>query len=398
MTSIDEFRARARAWLEQHAKPFDEAAGYDLEGSAVPLQESKRFQKALWEAGFAGITWPKEYGGQGLGAAELIAFNEEAADFDLPTGPFTIGLGMPGPTILELGTEEQRKRYLPPLLRGDEIWCQLFSEPGAGSDVASLQTTATRTETGWLINGQKVWTSGAQYSDFGTIIARTDPTVAKHRGITMFIVDMHHPGVTVRPLVVATGHAPFNEVFFDDVEVPADAVVGEVGEGWGAAVVMLRNERVTIGAGGRARSNPLGFDSLVELARARGLETDTAVRRRLAVLYARESALGAYGRVLHEETTAGVEIGARGSAAKLAGAELALWAADLAQDIIGSDIALGGADLERVVAAIVAAPGGAVAGGTNEIQRNIVGERVLGLAKDPGVDRNTPFNQLKLSR
>ena len=398
MTSNDDFRARVRVWLEQNAKPFDEATDYDLEGGSVPLEESKRFQKALWEAGFAGITWPKEYGGQGLGAEELLAFNEEAADFDLPVGPFTIGLGMPGPTILELGTEEQKKRYIPPLLRGEEIWCQLFSEPSAGSDVASLQTTATRTETGWVINGQKVWTSGAQHSDFGAIIARTDPTVPKHKGITMFIVDMHHPGVTVRPLVVATGHAPFNEVFFDNVEVPADAVIGEVDKGWDAAVVMLRNERVTIGTGARARSNPLGFDSLVELARSRGLETDTAVRRRLAMVYARESSLGAYGRVLHEETIAGLQIGARGSAAKLAGAELALWAADLAQDILGADVALGGADVERVVAAIVAAPGNATAGGSNEIQRNIIGERVLGLAKDPGVDRNTPFNQLKLSR
>jgi alkylation response protein AidB-like acyl-CoA dehydrogenase len=187
-------------------------------------------------------------------------------------------------------------------------------------------------------------------------------------------------------------------VFFDNVEVPADAVVGEVDKGWDASVVMLRNERVTIGTGARARSNPLGFDSLVELARKRGLETDTGIRRRLAQLYARETALRAYGRVLHEETTAGIQIGARGSAAKLAGAELALWAADLAQDIIGSDIALGRADLDRVVQAIVGAPGSATAGGTNEIQRNIVGERVLGLAKDPGVDRNTPFNQLKLSR
>jgi alkylation response protein AidB-like acyl-CoA dehydrogenase len=398
MTSIDEFRARARRWLEQNAKPFDESADYDMEGSSVPLEESKRFQKALWEAGFAGITWPKEYGGQGLGAEELIAFSEEAADFELPTGPFVIGLGMPGPTILELGTEEQKRRHLPPMLRGEEIWCQLFSEPGAGSDVASLQTTATRTENGWVINGQKVWTSGAQYSDFGAIIARTDPTMPKHKGITMFIVDMHHPGVTVRPLVVATGQAPFNEVFFDNVEVPADAVIGEVDKGWDAAVVMLRNERVAIGAGGRARSNPLSYDSLLELARARGTHTDTAIRRRLAMLHARESALTVYGRVLHEETTAGLQIGARGSAAKLAGAELSLWAADLAQDILGGDVVLGGADVARVAAAIVGAPGGATAGGTNEIQRNIIGERVLGLAKDPGVDRNTPFNQLKLSR
>jgi len=398
MTSVEEFRARARAWLQENAEPVDPTADTDAEGAAVDLAEAKRFQRALWEAGFAGITWPTEYGGQGLGAAELIAFSEEAANFDLPVGPFVIGLGMPGPTILELGTEEQKKRYLPPMLRGEEIWCQLFSEPGAGSDVASLRTTATRTADGWVLNGQKVWTSVAQYSDFGAIIARTDPTKPKHKGITMFIVDMRSPGVTVRPLVVATGDAPFNEVYFDDVRVPADAVIGEVDRGWDAAVVMLRNERVAIGTGTRARSNPLGFESLLEAARARGLQTDPGRRRTLAELYARERALTAYARVLHEETTAGRQIGARGSAAKLAGAELALWASDAAQEILGADVALGRPDLLAVSKAIVASPGGATAGGTNEIQRNIVGERVLGLPKDPGVDRDTPFDQLRLSR
>jgi len=396
MTGTEEFRAKASAWLQENATPFDELPDSEPD-AGVSLEESKRFQQALWEAGLAGITWPKEYGGAGLGADELVAFNQVAADYRLPTGPFVIGLGMPGPTILELGTEEQRSRYLPPMLRGEEIWCQLFSEPAAGSDVASLQTTATRTTKGWVINGQKVWTSGAQWSDFGAIIARTDPTVPKHKGITMLIVDMHHPGVTVRPLVVATGTAPFNEVFFDDVEVPADAVIGKVGEGWAAAVVMLRHERATIGTGARRRTNPLGFDSLVELARCRGLDRDQAARRRLAEIYARETSLAAYGQLLHEETDVGVQIGARGSAAKLAGAELQLWAADVAQAVLGADIALGHEDLRRVVESIVSAPGHATAGGTNEIQRNIIGERILGLPKDPGVDRSTPFNQLRLS-
>ncbi|PRZ41235.1 alkylation response protein AidB-like acyl-CoA dehydrogenase [Antricoccus suffuscus] len=393
----DEFRTKALTWLTEHARPF---AGESADGNFAPsLKESKAFQKSLWEAGLAGITWPKEYGGQGLGEDEVIAFNEVASDFLLPTGPFVIGLGMPGPTILELGTEEQKKRHIPPMLSGDEIWCQLFSEPNGGSDVASLQTSAVRTEMGWLINGQKVWTSGAQFSDFGAILVRTDPTVPRHSGITMFIVDMHHPGVTVRPLVVATGDAPFNEVYFDDVEVPLDAVIGEVNQGWAAAVVMLRNERVTIGAGGRSRSNPLGYDALREIAADIGTADDTGVRRRLANLYARETAVAAFGRVLHEGALAGNPIGARGSAAKLAGAELGLWASDAAEDIVGQDIALLTGKSAKAARMILRAPGSATAGGSNEIQRNIVAERVLGLPKDPGAaDRKTPFNQLKLSK
>jgi alkylation response protein AidB-like acyl-CoA dehydrogenase len=398
MTGIDEFKARARAWLRAHAKPFDEEDAPDVEGTSIPIGVSKAFQKGLWEAGLAGITWPREYGGQGLTVAEQVAFSQVAQDFSMPTAPFGIGLGMPGPTILELGTEEQKKRYLPPLLRGEEIWCQLFSEPDGGSDVASLQTSAVRTQTGWRVNGQKVWTSVAQHADFGALLARTDPAVPKHQGITMLIVDMRHPGVTVRPLVVATGIAPFNEVFFDDVDIPADAVIGEVNRGWNAAVVMLRNERISIGTGMRARANPLSYDTLLGLARSRGLAANDSVRGRLAEVYARESAIGAYGRVLHEETTAGRPIGARGSVAKLAGAQQQLWASDVAQEILGEDVVLGGADVERVAMAILSGPGRATAGGTCEIQRNIIGERVLGLAKDPGVQRDVPFNQIRFSR
>jgi alkylation response protein AidB-like acyl-CoA dehydrogenase len=286
-----------------------------------------------------------------------MAFNQVAQDFSMPTAPFGIGLGMPGPTILELGTRQQKLRYLPPLVRGEEIWCQLFSEPDGGSDVASLQTSAARTATGWRVNGQKVWTSVAQHADFGALLARTDPTVPKHQGITMFIVDMHHPGVTVRPLVVATGIAPFNEVFFDDVDIPADAAIGEVNRGWDAAVVMLRNERISIGAGMRARANPLSYDTLLGLARTRGLTTSDSVRRQLAEVYARESAIGAYGRVLHEDAAAGQAIGARGSVAKLAGAQQQLWVSDIAQEILGEDVALGGADTERVAMAIISGPG-----------------------------------------
>jgi alkylation response protein AidB-like acyl-CoA dehydrogenase len=396
-----EFRRKARAWLEANAprKTSTDAPGGEPGpvGSAAQIAAQKAFQATLHDAGFAGITWPKEYGGQGLTNAEQIAFGAEARDFTLPTGAFLIGLGMPGPTILECGTEQQKRRYLPKMLRGDEIWCQLFSEPAAGSDVASLTTTAVRDGAEWILTGQKVWTSGAQYSDFGAVIARTDRTVPKHAGITMFILDMHAPGVTVRPLKVATGTSPFNEVFFDQVRLPADAVLGEVNKGWTAAVAMLRHERVTIGTMTAPRSSPLAYDSLGGLAARLARGTDPDVGRRLAELYARERAARLFGQLLREEAMTGRDPGPRGSVAKLAGAELAQFAAQVAGQVLGPDV-VGSADDEvrAVVTAIVAAPGGSIAGGTNEIQRNIIGERVLGLPKDPGVDRDTPFNQLRV--
>jgi alkylation response protein AidB-like acyl-CoA dehydrogenase len=395
--TTEEFRSRARAWLAENAPR--RSSGQDAEdtGGRVGIDAQKDFQARLYDAGFVGITWPAKYGGQGLTNFEQIAFSEESRHYALPVGAFIIGLGMPGPTILECGSEEQKKRYLPPMLRGEEIWCQLFSEPGAGSDVASLQSTGVRDGDTWVLNGQKVWTSGAQYSDYGAVLARTDPTKPKHKGISMFIVDMHAPGVTVRPLRVATGGAPFNEVFFDNVRLNPDALIGEENKGWDAAVVMLRNERVAIGTMTAPRDNPLGFDALRELAVKLGRAGDDGARRKLAELYARQRGVSLFARLLREEAMAGQLPGARGSVAKLAAAELGAFAANTAAEVLGDAIA--GSDSPEALAvatAIVAVPGAAIAGGTNEIQRNIIGERVLGLAKDPGVDRDTPFNQLRV--
>ena len=396
----DDFRARARAWLAANAPrrgASDDETEAETRGQDAVLAEQKAFQAKLHEAGFAGITWPKEYGGQGLSSAEQIIWSQESAAYDLPTGVFFIGLSMPGNTLVELGTPEQKKRYLPKMLSGEEIWCQLFSEPGAGSDVASLQTSAVRDGDGWVLNGQKVWTSGAQYSDFGAILARTDPTKPKHNGISMFIVDMHSPGVTVRPLKVATGHSPFNEVYFDNVRLPADALIGEENKGWDAAVVMLRHERIAIGTMGASRTNPLAFSSLRDLAAGLGRTEDQGVRRELAELYARGRAMQLFALMLREETQAGRPPGARGSVAKLAGSDLGRFAGTVAADVLGDQLAgFDAAELAAVSTAIVGAPGNAIAGGTSEIQRSIIGERVLGLAKDPGVDRATPFNQLRV--
>ena len=393
--SVADFRNRARAWLEQNAP--SRGGGESGEPGRADIAAQQAFQAKLYDAGLAGITWPKEYGGQGLTNAEQIAFTQVARDFALPVGAFVIGLGMPGPTILELGTEEQKQRYLPKLLRGEEIWCQLFSEPSSGSDVAALITTAVRDGDEWVLNGQKVWTSGAQYSDYGAVIARTDPTVPKHNGITMFIVDMHAPGVTVRPLKVATGAAPFNEVFFDQVRLPADAVIGEVNDGWRAAVIMLRNERVAIGTMAAPRTSPLSYHSLSGLAARLGTGADAGLSRKLAELYARERSVQLFGQLLREEAMAGRDPGPRGSVAKLAGAELGIFASQVAAEVLGPAAAASdSADVRAVLNAMISAPGSSIAGGTNEIQRNIIGERVLGLPKDPGVDRGTPFNQLRV--
>jgi alkylation response protein AidB-like acyl-CoA dehydrogenase len=395
----EDLRARARAWLSANAprRGSDDEAEAESRGQAAVLAEQKAFQAKLYDAGFAGITWPREYGGQGLTGAEQISWSQEARDYDLPNGAFFIGLSMPGNTLLEVGSEQQKKRYLPKMLRGEEIWCQLFSEPGAGSDVASLQTSAVRDGDQWVLNGQKVWTSGAQFSDFGAILARTDPARPKHNGISMFIVDMHAPGVTVRPLKVATGHSPFNEVFFDNVRLPADALIGDENEGWAAAVVMLRHERIAIGTMGSSRTSPLAYDSLRDLAAGLGRTSDQGVRRELAELYARGKAVQLFALLLRQEAQAGRMPGARGSVAKLAGSELGRFAGNVAADVLGDQIAGFDSDeLQAVTTSIIAVPGSAIAGGTSEIQRNIIGERVLGLAKDPGVDRSTPFNQLRV--
>ncbi|MFP5070650.1 acyl-CoA dehydrogenase family protein [Pseudonocardia nantongensis] len=400
MTAVDEtenaatqdYRGALRAWLGAHAP--DPVAGLD---PGEHLRRAREFQAALYDAGYSGITWPTEVGGQGLGQAEQQVFADEAAAFDLPLYPFMIGMGMCGPTIVDLGTTEQRERYLRPLLRGDEIWCQLFSEPGAGSDVASLQARAVLDGDRWVVNGQKVWTTNAQFADFGALLARTDADRPKHAGLTMFIVDMHAPGVTVRPLKDMSGRAPFNEVYFDDVEIPAQDVIGEVGRGWQAAVTMLGHERVSIGGRGKAKSNPLEFARLLELARRTGADRDPGGRERLAELYAHERALELVNARMRQEAAAGRPPGARGSVAKLAGALQLRRAIEVAGELAGADAVAWDPDDERgteLAIAINAAPSSSIAGGTNEVQHNIIGERILGLPKEPQVDRDVPFREL----
>src|SRR5689334_7783340 len=292
MNELEEFRSRVVAFLDEHApKRAPRAASEDDDDAPAymaDIPKAKAYQAALYDAGLAGITWPLPYG-QGLTAEHQKVFNEEAAGRDIPAGLYTIGLGMVIPTILEHGTDAQRERYVAKALRGEEVWSQLFSEPGAGSDVASLQMKAERDGDEFILNGQKVWTTGAQHSDYGAVIARTDPDMPKHQGITMFIIDFHAPGVEVRPLRQMTGGASFNEVFFNDVRVPASNVVGRVDDGWRCAIAMLMNERVAIGSGGgSARGSGAGISALVKLARTRGVADDPIVRQGIADIYIRQ--------------------------------------------------------------------------------------------------------------
>ena len=279
------FRAEARGWLEAAAdsEPARGCVASDRAATTQWVARAKPWQAYLADHGWAGITWPKDAGGRGGTASEQAIFTEEAARLGLSVNAFAVGIAMAGPTIIAHGTDEQRQRYLPPMLRGDEVWCQLFSEPGAGSDLAGLSTRAVRDGDEWVVNGQKVWTSGAHHSDLGILLARTDLDQPKHRGITYFLVDMHSPGIEVRPLRQMTGASHFSEVFFTDVRVPHERVLGDVNGGWGVAMTTLANERTMMGGGS---SGPVVTD-LIELARKEGVADDPIIRQGLAASYTR---------------------------------------------------------------------------------------------------------------
>jgi alkylation response protein AidB-like acyl-CoA dehydrogenase len=401
------FRQKCREFLAANAKKRqqrkdddeDDPSGMNAEFGDVAA--NKAFQAKLYDAGLAGITWPKEVGGQGLSNDHQRVFNEEAADYELATGVYTIGLGMVIPTMVEHGTDAQKERFVRKALRGEEIWSQLFSEPGAGSDVASLQMKAERDGDEFVLNGQKVWTTGAQHSDYGAVIARTNPEMPKHRGITMFIIDFKAPGVTVRPLRQMNGGSGFNEVFFDNVRVPASNVIGQVDDGWRCAIAMLANERVAIGAGGGGarRGAGGGIEPMAKLARERGVLDDPVIRQGLADVYIRQRIMGFIGQRTRAALKSGKAPGPEGSIAKLAGALLSRRSSDLGIAIAGAG---GQAWLPddrkgpRWAMSVLSSPSSRIAGGTDEIQRNIIGERVLALPKEPQVDRDQPFRELKV--
>ena len=305
-----EFRAEARAWLEAHApakgSPEDFSTGM-LEGTMDPaefMRRVKAWQHVLVEEGWAGITWPTRYGGRGGTSIQSSIFTQEASRFGVTTASFAVGIGMAGPTIMRHGTEEQKDRYLGPMLRGDEVWCQLFSEPDAGSDLANISTRALRDGDEWVVTGQKVWTSGGDEADWGILLARTDPDVPKHKGITYFLVDMKTPGFEIRPLKQMTGSEHFSEVFLDEVRVPQENVLGDVNGGWACTLTTLANERGLI-AGANRSSDSL---ALIELARKRGRSGDPTLRQQLIDCWIRQQIQRYLGYRLQTALSKGVDV------------------------------------------------------------------------------------------
>jgi acyl-CoA dehydrogenase len=413
--SIDEFRAEASEFLRANAaekgteqkfvwgEGSDKVAMFeerDRDAERELLARAQQFRARRFDAGFGWITGPPEYGGRALPAPYQRTYDALEARYDVPSQAFfLIGLGMVAPTILAHGSDAAKERYLRALYRGDLVACQLFSEPAAGSDLASLQTRAERDGDEWVITGQKVWTSGAQYSDIGEIIARTDPDLPKHKGLTGFIVDMHAPGVEVRPLRQMTGGASFNEVFFTEVRVPDDHRLGDVNNGWAVALTTLMNERAAIGAGGSGAGAASGLlTRAIEMSRALGVAGDPLVRQRLADLVVHTRVAQYTNQRAMDRIRAGQTPGPELSIAKLAGTQLSVRMADFVSAVLGPKLAADSGEWGTYAWAqlVLGTPGMRIAGGSDEVMRNIVGERVLGLPKDPGIDTTSPFRDLKV--
>ncbi len=398
------FRAEAHAWLSANAAPRGEGEGSVgiLTEGAGAIASSKAWQARKADAGWACITWPKEYGGRGGSAIESVIWGQEESKVSVPLNIFTIGLGMAGPTLMAHGTAEQKERWLPKMVRGDEVWCQLFSEPAAGSDLAGLRTRAERDGDEWVVNGQKIWTSGAQHSEWGILVTRTDPNVPKHAGITYFVLDMRSPGVEIRPIKQITGSADFNEVFFNDVRIPDENRISEVGNGWAVAITTLMNERASIGGGGIGSGG--GVRDLIELARSSPSETggsaldSSAVREKIADCYVRSKGLQYTSYRTLTALSRGQTPGPEGSIGKLVAAKMQQELASLALDLLGAsgtiadeDVAAASAEWQQ---AYLWAPGIRIAGGTDEIMRNIIAERVLRLPPEPRIDKKIPFRDV----
>ena len=394
-----EFETEVRQFLDGHAErrrseKFVWGEGSDEVGLFVErtpeeqradLAVARHWAQSLFDAGFGWITGPPVYGGRGLPRRYQRIYDSAAAEYRFPSqSVYGIGLGMVAPTILAHATDEVKEAYLRRMHRGDIVACQLFSEPGSGSDLASLQSRAERDGDEWVVNGQKVWTSGAQLSDIGEIICRTDPTLPKHRGLTGFVIDMHAPGVEVRPLRQMTGGASFNEVFFTDVRVPDSHRLGEVNGGWTVALTTLMNERAAIGGGGGG-ATLTGVNRLIELCRAMGRSGDPLVRQKLATVII-QSRVAAYTTA---RSMAAVSVGqAPGpelSLAKMGLTEAMLRTNELLSLVLGPALVADSGQWGTYAWShyILGVPGMRVAGGTDEVLRNIVGERVLGLPKEP---------------
>jgi alkylation response protein AidB-like acyl-CoA dehydrogenase len=381
----DRFRAEARAWLEEHAPPLRarrDAATNDRE----QFDAGRAWQRELFDGGWAGVAWPVEYGGRGATPAQASIFAEEQAAFGVSAGFVGSTIGMVGPVLLSHGSVAQRSRFLRPLLRADETWCQLFSEPAAGSDLANLATRAERDGAEFVVNGQKVWTSNAQLCDYAILLARTNPDAPKHRGITFFLVDLRTPGIEVRPLRQITGAAHFNEVFLTDVRIPVDNVIGEIDNGWGPARAVLAHEASVIGGGNAAA---LGCADLVALARELGRGCEPIMRQRLAHAYAVEQILQYMKSRMQSSARSGGRPEIDGSVMKVLWSEARRQRAELGVALLGA----GGALNDVWPIQLLEQFSGTIGGGTNEVHRTMIGERVLGLPPESRVDRDVSYRE-----
>jgi alkylation response protein AidB-like acyl-CoA dehydrogenase len=399
-----EFRNAAREFLGANAEPKSRARPVlrlgDIGGDAV--QRCKAWQAKKADAGFAGLTWPKRFGGREASPIMQVIYQQEEAAYAVPRGLFEIGLGMCIPTMMAYAKPEQLERFVRPALRGEEVWCQLFSEPGAGSDLAALRTRAERDGDDWIINGQKIWTSGAHLSDFGIIVTRSDPNVPKHEGLTFFFLDMKSPGIEIRPLHQMSGASHFNEVFFTDVRVPDAQRLGAVGQGWKVSLTTLMNERLAVGEEHRP-----DVEDLVDLSRSLVLDgapaiRNSAVRERIAEWYAQTQGLKFTRFRTMTALSRGQTPGAENSIHKLVNAGKLQDIASYGLDLMGLAGLVMDDDLAQAYAifqqALLSSPSARIAGGSDEILRNIIAERVLGLPADIRVDKNKPFNQVPTGR
>jgi alkylation response protein AidB-like acyl-CoA dehydrogenase len=398
------FRADARAWIADNA-PHELRAELETAGFGQPalrsgdvLAAGKTWQKRKRDAGWACLHWPREYGGRGATPIERVIWQQEEGVYGKLSSPFLIGQGMCAPTMMTYATEDQKRRFLPPLASGEEVWCQLFSEPVAGSDLAGLRTRAEKQGDQWVVNGQKIWTSGAHYSDYAILLTRTDPNVAKHDGLTMFFIDMKSPGIEIRPIKQVNGQSGFNEVFFTDLRIPDDQRLGVPGQGWKVSLTTLMNERLSIGAG-----MPTGFPELLDFCSrfdtGAGLAIDDpAVRAKLATWAVRTSGLRYTAYRSISALSRGETPGPENSIGKLVAGqtlqEIAMFALDLqGQAGVLTDPAMVEA-AGRFQAMLLRSPATRIEGGTDEILRNIIAERVLGLPADMRADRGLPFNKI----
>jgi len=397
--TLEEFEVEAAAFLQANAKPkvearFEWGVGSDRvalfadkspEEDRAELAAARQWAEQVYDAGFGWVSGPPDYGGRGLGREFARAWQTLQAGYDTPPlGVFSVGLGMVAPTVLAHGTDEQKAHYLPALYRGDLVGCQLFSERGAGSDLASLTTRAVRDGDEWVVNGQKVWTSYAHLADVGEIICRTDPDLEKHQGLTAFLIDMHQPGVEVRPLRQMTGGASFNEVFFTDAHIPDRLRLGGVSEGWGVALTTLMNERAAIGATGGGGGGT-STTRLIELVRHLGKDQDPLVRQRLAEVIINSKVAGYTNLRAMARIAAGGVPGPEMSISKLALTANMVRICELASTVLGPELVAnsGRWGTYAWTELLLGVPAMRIAGGSDEVLRNILGERVLGLPKEP---------------